>query len=99
MTLTETANAIATHLIRFSRTPSSASKTWIDSAGTERELTLFWYPVCYRAGPRVKVKYVSYQYESSLTKAEAEQYLAWLDAGNVGRHYDAKKAAYAEGVA
>ncbi len=93
ISLTETAKRIARHLVRFAATPSVASKSWIDSKGEKRELTLFWHPVCYRAGSRAMVKYVTYQYESSMTKAEAEQYLAWLDDGNVGRHYDAKKAA------
>ena len=37
----------------------------------------------------VNVKYVSYQGVTSLKKADAEKYLAWLDAGNVGRHWEA----------
>ena len=37
--------------------------------------------------------YVSYQGEASLKKAEAEAYLAWLDAGNVGRHYEQQRSA------
>ena len=46
----------------------------------------------YRAGAaahrgRVYVCYVAYQGASPLTKADAIKYLAWLDAGGVGRHY------------
>jgi hypothetical protein len=31
--------------------------------------------------------YISHQGECFLKRAEAEKYLAWLDAGNVGKHY------------
>ena len=40
---------------------------------------------------RVGVKYISYQGGSFLSTEEAAIYLAWLDAGNVGRHYQALK--------
>lgn len=91
-TLSETAMRINEHLTRFARTPAIASKKWIDGKGEERDLSLYWNPICFRAGPRAKVRYVSYQDESSLTKDEAERYLEWLNAGNVGRHYDALRA-------
>jgi hypothetical protein len=39
------------------------------------------------AGSRVGVVYVSYQGESMLRKADALDYLRWLDAGNEGTHY------------
>lgn len=91
-TLTETAKAIDAHLERFARTPEIATRKMTDGKGVERVVSLFWNPICYRGGPRAKIRYVSYQYESSLTKAEAERYLAWLNAGNVGRHYEALKA-------
>lgn len=38
---------------------------------------------------RVFVRYVSYQGVTHLSVEDAERYLAWLDAGNVGRHYAA----------
>lgn len=37
----------------------------------------------------VHVTYVSYQGGSNLRRAEAERYLAWLDAGNIGTHWEA----------
>lgn len=44
------------------------------------------------AGRRyVGVSYVSFQGTSYLTKTEARKYLDWLDAGNIGRHYEALK--------
>lgn len=41
------------------------------------------------SGRFVYVSYVNYQGYAHLTKAEAVRYLEWLDAGNVGRHYEA----------
>jgi hypothetical protein len=38
-------------------------------------------------GRYVSVRYVSYHGHTSLSKVEAEKYLAWLDAGNVGTHF------------
>lgn len=43
------------------------------------------------SGSRVFVTYVSYQTHISLTREKAEAYLAWLDAGNKGRHYGIEK--------
>jgi hypothetical protein len=40
---------------------------------------------------RVWVIYVTYQGGSRLSIEDAEKYLAWLDAGNVGTHYQALK--------
>lgn len=42
-----------------------------------------------RAGSYVHVVYVSFQGGRNLKKSDAEEYLRWLDAGNVGRHYTA----------
>ncbi len=47
-------------------------------------------------GGRVQVVYISYQGRCSLTVEQAEIYLKWLDAGNVGRHYEAEKEAEKE---
>jgi len=41
----------------------------------------------YSGGSKLGVRYISYQSQTFLTRSEAEAYLAWLDAGNVGRHY------------
>lgn len=37
-------------------------------------------------GNRVFVRFISYQGQVSLTKQEALDYLAWLDAGNIGKY-------------
>lgn len=42
---------------------------------------------------RVWVIYVSFQGGSYMSIEDAEKYLAWLDAGNVGRHYEALREA------
>ena len=49
----------------------------------------YWHPSSRAAGPRVAVRYISYQYTNKLTKADAWAYLQWLDAGNEGTHYAA----------
>ena len=42
------------------------------------------------AGGRwVYVAYSSYLFDSHLSKADAERYLDWLNAGNIGRHWQA----------
>ena len=38
---------------------------------------------------RVWIIYVTYQGGSYMSIEDAEKYLAWLDAGNVGRHFEA----------
>lgn len=41
----------------------------------------------YFGGRYMYVIYVSYQGRSTLSRADALAYLAWLDAGNVGKHF------------
>lgn len=41
----------------------------------------------FQAGSRLGIIYVNYQGSSTLRKADALEYLHWLDAGNKGRHY------------
>lgn len=52
-------------------------------------LTPFHEAQAVAVGGRVHVRYVSYQGDSPLTLAEAECFLAWLDAGNNGTHHQA----------
>jgi hypothetical protein len=40
---------------------------------------------------RVFVRYVSFQGMHHLSVEDAERYLAWLDAGNVGKHHAASQ--------
>ena len=38
---------------------------------------------------RIWIIYVTYQHGSYISIEDAEKYLAWLDAGHVGRHFEA----------
>lgn len=42
-------------------------------------------------GRYVFVIYIDYQRHNNLSKSDALKYLAWLDAGNVGKHWEALK--------
>ncbi len=82
MKLEESAQRILAHLQRFEADPT------IDARAAS-----YYCVNAYVAGSRIGVTYVSFQGRSCLTKAEALAYLAWLDAGHVGRHYEALKEA------
>lgn len=92
MKLADIALRIREHLRRFADDPAIARRLYTGPDGKERVQTLYWATHAWRGGSRIKVKYVSYQGEISLTKAEAIQYLEWLDAGNVGTHWRAAEA-------
>jgi hypothetical protein len=81
------ANRIALHLRSFERNPKI---NHIDKAS--RTARFFWASA-WSTGRRVCVTYVSYQGPTKLTRAEAAAYLAWLDAGNVGTHFEALREA------
>jgi hypothetical protein len=87
MKLDEIASRIKAHLKRFEADPT------INKRDKTYRLTPYYWPGAYRAGSKVAVCYVSFHGASKLTKAEAEAYLAWLDAGNVGKHYSVPKTA------
>ncbi len=94
MKLKEIAAAINSHLQRLekdmgwneSRKFDSAKQTWVSCAPREGERQL-WNSYATAVGRYVFITYVSYQGRSHLTKADAETYLAWLDAGNKGKHF------------
>jgi hypothetical protein len=44
----------------------------------------------YERGPRIMVRFVSFQNPTYLNKQEAMDYLEWLDSGNVGTYYTMK---------
>ncbi len=89
VTLTEIAARINAHLVRFER-----SKT-INAPFRSGESTLshYYYAGAARAGSYVSVCYVSYQGHTCLNRSEAERYLAKLDGGFVGRHFEALREA------
>lgn len=87
MKLTEIAKRIDTHLKRFEADPKINSYP-AGSYQAEHGLRRFYNAGAVRRSNRISVWSISYQGASSLTKAEAAAYLAWLDAGNVGLHYE-----------
>ena len=87
MTMKEIASRINAHLKRFEADPKiNAAKS---CGGSASRLHPYWHAGSCAYGRFVYVTYVSYQGQSNLTKTQAENYLAWLDAGNVGTHYGA----------
>ncbi len=89
MTLTETAARISAHLKRFEADDGiNRSKRQGAYLGTKP----YYGAGAIRSGRFVGVKYVSYQGRYNLKRDEAEAYLAWLDDGNVGRHFEFQRA-------
>lgn len=74
------AKRITEHLVRFEASTKHNPK---DSYGTRP----FYFPNARRVGSRLAVTYVSYQGSTRVSADEAVAYLAWLDAGNVGKHW------------
>jgi hypothetical protein len=85
MKLGEIAERIDAHLKRFERDKE------VNAPVKHNAMSLrpFFNASAFAAGRYVCVKYISYQATQSLSKSDAGKYLAWLDAGNVGRHYEA----------
>lgn len=81
-TIGEIADRIRAHLGRFESDPKI-------NVPSGNGLHPFYLANAWAAGSRVFVTYVSFQGASSLTKTQAALYLAWLDAGNVGKHWKA----------
>lgn len=78
------AGRIDAHLRRIEADPKLNKRLW-----PGKDFRLLFMSGCCAGGSRISVCYVSYQGRSSLTRDEATRYLAWLDAGNVGRHQEA----------
>ena len=83
MKLKDIASRIDSHLKRFEHTPS------LNPLDRKYGTRPYFWANSYAAGRFVYVTYISYQGTDHLTKDEATRYLAWLDAGNVGRHIEA----------
>lgn len=82
MTLSELATRISAHLKCFENDPE------INKREAPNRLLPYWHARAYGNGTRgIRVRYISFQNGSRLTRAEAARYLAWLDAGNIGKHY------------
>lgn len=86
MTLTETAKRISAHLRRFE---ADAGINRATGRSAYLGIKPYYGAGAIRSGRFVGVMYITYQGRTSLKRDEAESYLAWLDAGNVGRHFKA----------
>jgi hypothetical protein len=73
--LGELARAIDAHLKRIEQEANDPTRFFHACAGATNRA--------------VQVRYVYYDGGCPLTREQAAAYLAWLDAGNVGRHYRA----------
>lgn len=82
MKLAEIAEKISKHLKRF-----EGSKKH-NPPDPKYKLRPYYCASAFVYGARVYVSYISYQGRSGLKKVDALKYLAWLDAGNVGRHHE-----------
>jgi hypothetical protein len=84
---------INVHLQRFQRDPKinpserydNTTKTWVSD---EHGIRKYYGAKALSDRRRVTIVYVSYQGASFLSIENAQKYLAWLDAGNVGPHYE-----------
>jgi hypothetical protein len=79
--LGEIAERIHAHLKRFEADPE------INRKDPTYKTRRFYMASATSTGRYVSVRYINYQGHSNLERPEAEGYLAWLDAGNVGEHY------------
>ena len=87
MKLQEIAAGIDAHLKRFERDPE-INRARVPGRESIRP---YFNAGSGTSGSKVRVTYVSFQGSTNITKAEAAHYLAWLDAGNAGRHQEALK--------
>ena len=78
--LTELAHKISAHLKRFEADPQ------INAPHKEQGIRPYFHAGAMKNGRWVAVVYVSFQGWTNLTRQHAERYLAWLDAGNIGKH-------------
>jgi hypothetical protein len=85
VTAKKIAQKIDAHLRRFERTPS------INVCSKEHGTSEYYWAGASASGRWINIIYVGYQGSDSLTKDEALEYLKWLDAGNVGKHWEMRR--------
>jgi hypothetical protein len=83
MKMQEISDRIDAHLKRFEADPE------INALNKYKTKPYYGAGSFYGAGSKIGVSYVSYQGTTFLSKSDALEYLKWLDAGNIGRHYKA----------
>jgi hypothetical protein len=92
VTLTEIAKRIDGHLRRMACDPEFNKERFWHSLKTGRQESMgrpLYGASARRAGNRVSVTYVAYQGSHNMPRADALAYLAWLEAGNRGTHFQA----------
>lgn len=90
MKAAEIAARIHAHLKRFAADPKiNKERTYTKDGKEYFRGRPFYYAGAHASGRWVWVVYVTYQGGHALSKQDAERYLVWLDAGNVGRHFEA----------
>ena len=82
------AELIDAHLKRFEKDPV-LNKYEAKHPASGQELRPYWNAGCWASGRHIRVMYISYQGSSVIPRADAAIYLAMLDAGYVGRHFEA----------
>ena len=88
MTLTEISNRIDAHLKRFEADPIINAFRFTNGV----MLPPYYDARAFKGGRYCMVQYLGFHAQSALTKGEAEQYLWWLDDGNVGHHRESLAA-------
>lgn len=91
MTTKEIAEKIDAHLKRFEKDPK-INAPYSPVGNPKTRLLYYWHAGARGCGRWISICYVAYQSRSSISKMDGERYLAWLDAGNVGRHFEALRA-------
>lgn len=85
MKLKEIADKISSYLEKFEKDPK------INIVGKGSKMKLYYCARSWSSGSRVFIRYIDFQGDSSLTKSEAEEYLKWLDEGNVGKQFEMER--------
>ena len=81
LTLKVIAQRIHAHLKRIENDPK------LNPYDKPHGIRPYYMAGAHAAGSRVAVRYVCYQGTTNLTRDEAIRYLAFLDAGNVGKRF------------
>lgn len=90
------AREIHAHLKRFEADPVINAERFFDSFKTGKRESAghsYYNANASASGGRVHVRYISYQHTTSFTIERAQAYLDWLNAGNVGTHYEMERSA------
>jgi len=90
LSMAELAEWIHLHLKAMENDPKINTRA-PDRIPGVKGLQRLWHSSAYYAGrgPKIQVTYISFQGSSTLSREEAEIYLAYLESGKTGRHYEA----------